>query len=255
MLAGAILLGVFAIGVWEILREREPVYEGRKLSAWVKDGLIGDNRAWRVLMIQPGHHRSEEFVPYAIEALQTGDNRFWKPYTALRRKSPRFVSWLLPEWPEPALVRREAAVWLRDHWCGEPRQAVVVLCKVAKGTADLTLRNTTIGALCNTRAYSDEVLPIMLEELACNHDRYTREQVVLWFRRTTPDPERAIPALMRGLDSHVETRWAEAVRAYGPRAIAPLQELASGNDLSLATRARWLLQDINSKGAPRIERN
>jgi hypothetical protein len=70
-LAGAILLSVFAIAAWEILRERQPVYEGRKLSAWVKDGLMGDNRAWRVLMIQPGHHRSEEFVPYAIEALQT----------------------------------------------------------------------------------------------------------------------------------------------------------------------------------------
>jgi hypothetical protein len=243
------------------LRNREPVYRGKRLSAWVDESLFevrSDYSASQVLGdLHPGDRQASfdaeirEVVPVVIERLQTKDNPLWKPYVLAKQKAPGPIANCLPDWREPRTVRLAAARWLGHLGPGLPEAAVEPLCKVAKQDPDLEVRRTAIVALSNIGLYSAEAVPIMATALLAERDSYTRVRAAEWFRQTTPDPEKIVPLLLKVLsdrDQDVGDACVYALASYGHRAVSArdrLRMLAKSDDRFIAWAAATALKEID----------
>lgn len=91
-----LLFAVLGGLAWQVLRPREPVYQGRPISYWIDhtgeislagNASIGE---WN------GPQLDSNAVPFLVKALQTRDGRLGAAYRNAWLRSPLFVRKLLP---------------------------------------------------------------------------------------------------------------------------------------------------------------
>lgn len=265
------VVAVFGLIAWQLLGKHEPVYQGKNLRAWVQLAVLDHDQqadselkfAFRAADPSGKAEIEKEFVRCAIKALNTRDNLFWKPYTLLRTTAPAFVSKQMPQWREPRKTRRAAVEWLRYRaspgYLGpaapdlnDLAMPILILCKLAKNDTDQAVRQAAIRALGDIGGFSEEVFPIMVSALG-HADPADRRAATRWFGKNTLAPERIVPVLLRGLeDNSMRSDYADALRAYGPRArfvVEPLTALAKTNDRATASVASWALVGIDPEAA------
>jgi hypothetical protein len=76
-----------------------------------------------------------------------------------------------------------------------------------------------------------------------------RETANRWFARNTVAADQVVPLLLRGLeDEAMRSSYADALRAYGPKAsfvVEPLIMLARTNNPATSSVAKWALEGID----------
>jgi hypothetical protein len=203
---GVLLVAAASIFAFQVLRPRDALYGGKTINGWVKEWVLEGGHAESVLL-QIGMTNLalrtqilEQRRLYVVEALKTKDNALWRPYVAMKRQLPGFLSNRLPEWPDPRQVRFTAVhCFSRGEWPRDESDnwglAVPALCVLVASDPDPKLRSMAIEGLSNLGLFSDEALPIMLKALGSS-DYRTRECAARWFGKTTTTPELVVPALL-----------------------------------------------------------
>jgi len=274
---GLLVVGVLGLGTRQLLRAPqapEPTYEGRKLSSLVQSAVLeADHTAKAILdrAVDSDDRRTktrieEELVDCAIKGLKTKDHPLLrKAHIFIYLHSPAILRRRL-SFPlrEPFQVRGAALLWVWSRGLSNPfkpdplnldpyERAVPVLCELAMGDPTLTHRWMAARALTHFKPPSQKFLPVMLTTLASSTDVYTATDVVQWFGRFTPVPEKAVPALISAMElkeNSVKNDCANALGAYGPRAgfaVEQLKTLAKTNHWPTASSAEWALQAIDPK--------
>src|SRR5436190_11108594 len=119
LLAGLLIVAVLALMAYHPA-DHEPLYHGRKLSAWVQSAVVeGDEHAELVLARTSISGDAiakvrieQELIHCVTKALRSKNSLFWKPYTFARTNSPFFIARKIPEWREARKMRAAAALWV-----------------------------------------------------------------------------------------------------------------------------------------------
>ncbi len=266
------LLGLIA---YCVARDDEPVYQGRKLSAWVQRAVLeGDGNAELVLVraIRTGDafarmRVENELIHRVMTGLGTRNSPLWRPYTVVRTNLPAYIAGRIPEWREPKQVRASAARWIshRTMWSVEQvapwnerasktlcERAAPVLYKLVRIDPDKNVRHIALVALGDVGILSKDTLVLMFQVLTYP-DYQDRTVAARWFRRTRCEAERVVPFLLKGLeDPAMKSEYAQALGAYGERArfvVEPLLSLAKTNDRAISSAALWALSGIDLPAA------
>jgi hypothetical protein len=280
----AIAAGI-AIPAWLLLRPREPVYQGKTMSAWVSEEMqqnqtfvvMGTTGALYIaptaglpprMTYMPRNQafldllkdKTPQVLPLLIKALQTPDNRLWKPYQWLQNRLPHVVTRQLPHWPEPRLVRQRGAAIIST--LGPAALAAVpAMCETVLHDPDAMTRSFAFRAIHNVGPAATSAVPTLIVILEKDTNAWNRVMAASVLAAFRPPAREIVPSLMKALsDSDVDVRafvaWAlGSLGADATPAIEPLRRIASGatwptplvrdgqNDRDIAA-AKYALQEI-----------
>ncbi len=277
-----LFFGLACVGAWQLLRPREPLYQGKTLAGWAEQAVL------------EGHHDVITTDPAldacAINLLRTRDNRLWKPYTILRTNAPAALANRIPEWRNPAEVRLCVVRWIQHRALhgAKPRLEIFVpplsealrhdpdpevrrsavsalgsigvfspaVLEALLHDADPGTRELALRALSGMAAFCGEAIPVMVGALTSSTNMPTRLAAAVWLGRTKPEPDKIVPLLLRGLeDPGWKSEYALALRGYGPEArfaVGPLLALARTNDRAVASVALWALEAVDPEAATKV---
>jgi hypothetical protein len=101
-----LLVTIVSIIAWQVLREREPLYQGRTMGSWLNSPDITDNELARQVWEGFGSNA----VPFLRKALEARDGPTKKAYWAVRRNLPNWIKRYLPRFdPLPSAILRGRA--------------------------------------------------------------------------------------------------------------------------------------------------
>jgi hypothetical protein len=268
-LAALFVLASLAMLIWQRIRETPPspsqAITRRQLEALVLDSGAPRNIFGFTIDFGPAE---EPCALFALNALKTRDNPFWKPYAFLQTNAPAFLRKRLPLWREPRKVRLAAALWLANDDPDLTVRAAVVntltnigafsggsfsrLCRDARNDPNPAVRQPALWTLGRLPLFSEDSLRIMLSAL--NYPGPADRRAALrWFGRNKAAPEQVVPLLLHGLeDDAMRSDYATVLRAYGPRArfaVEPLLALAQTNNPATASVAIWALAAVDYDAA------
>ncbi len=147
VVAGVAVLA--AVAVLEMaLGSREPVYDGKSISEWLKQPAIGNGGFFPDFEILTPHfpHLESNALPYLLKTLRKTDGPIHKPYVALFARLPWSVRRHLPQPWDAAGLRANAAFALGELGrSAEP--AVPALITMTKKDEDAGARACAAQAL------------------------------------------------------------------------------------------------------------
>jgi HEAT repeat protein len=220
-IALAVLLVMLAgvIG-WQGLREREPVYQGKRLSRWVKDYAL-------VFRLPPNAAPS---TPNADEAVrQIGTNAIPTLLRMLRAKDSPLKDKLV------ALAQRQHIIKIEytpaEQWNGaapfafgvlgaKAQSAVPALIEIANRNISFDSQSSAIMALGFIGPSAKEAVP-SLPGWATNANAEVREISIIGLGEIGAEPDRVVPALIHALhdpDAEVQGKAAWALGKLRPDA-------------------------------------
>lgn len=268
-IALAILLVVTLVGViaWQALRESEPVYDGKSLSAWLK-GYAPDPESARPTEEQPQWQQADAAVralgtnaiPSLLRMLRARDTP-WKlklvrlaikqrfirisyasavdlnmgasmAFGSLREDSSNAIPALIQIYKENRSEASQNAVVLALRSIG-PAAAGAVPCLLSAATnSDFAIRHNALAALGEIHAQPGLAVPVLAQALH-DPDAMVRGAAAGSLRDFGADAKPAVPALLELLkdkDEYTSSLAAEALKEIDPDAAA--------NALA-AYRSRW----------------
>ena len=218
-IALAMLLIVIAgVSAWEGLREREPVYQGKRLDYWFRQyakrtpQMSEATNAFRQL--------GERAVPWLVKILNAPDSFgswYQRAYDRYANDLPLFLAGRLPEpqHMERRLTALDALALLVPSAHGAMPAIINAL-----NDKDVDLRRSAAHTLGQLGPITSNVIPALVSALT-NGDWYTEQEALLALKGMTPPATNAIPALVNELKHlHPDFRtWAaEGLGNMGPSA-------------------------------------
>lgn len=256
------------LAVTAVVFPREPVYEGRRLSAWLRDLSSGRNGEASTQL--PARQAVKEIgtnaLPFLLKMLKSQDPE-WKSQSvawlqdtcdldlsaslaeAQRQRALRGFQALGRE-AEPAVPELRSLVFGSDNLValhavealrsiGGP-QVLPVLFEALNHT-NPPLRAEAIVALGSARSRARDAVPQLLKELE-SPDNLTRIQAAQALGEIATHPELTIPALTRCLadpETGVKAAAAMALGAFGTQAIGALPTLRNLAESSVSEVQRF----------------
>lgn len=251
---GAVAVVMVFFAVTAVVFPREPVYEGRRLSAWLRD--LDSSRGTGINVELPARqavkHLGTNALPFLLRMLKSQDPE-WKSQSvtwlqdtcdldlsgslaeAQRQRALRGFQ-ALGRVAEPAIPELRALTFGNDslvalhalealRGIGGPR-VLPVLFETLNHT-NPPLRAEAIAALGSARSRARDAVPQLLKELE-SPDNLTRIQAAQALGEIATHPELTIPALTRCLadpETGVKTAAAMALGSFGSSAISALPAL------------------------------
>jgi len=213
---------VVGLSVWQAVRLREPVYQGRGLSYWLdgphreKRGYL-DDRARQAI-----RHMGTNALPVLYKRLRAQDSPLKQRVMQWAQKQA-----VIPFRFRSVEQRRSEAIW------GYEALGPLASAQVPSLSATLTndpsprVRMAAAWALAHIRPEARMAAPALFRA-AQDTDYRVRGPAFLALGRIRPDPELAVPLLVAGLDDPLPTvraNAANALRSYGPQAKAAVPTL------------------------------
>jgi hypothetical protein len=240
------LVAIVGAIIWQVLRERERVYQGKQLSVWLVilyNEMLSGNRDEGIF--QPIRLIGTNALPILIERLPAQDARLkqllmtWAEkqklcpfhfksaeqrrieailgYQALgplaSAQVPSIIDMLKND---PFLNARQAAARVLGYIGPEARLAAPVLFRATKDTND-SVRINALWALGEIRPDPHHTIPVLVAGLD-DADFLARENAALAIGRYGPVAEAAVPALLRTLTTN--NAAGTALKAIDPEAAA-----------------------------------
>jgi len=219
---------------WQVLRLREPVYQGKRLSVWLEhlerldEAATRGNQNERDDAEQAIRHIGTNALPILIERLPAQNTRLKQLMMAWANKHERFPLHFksaeqrrieavcgyealgsLASAQVPRLIdildndlfldARQAAARVLGYIGPEARLAVPALFRATKDTDD-SVRINALWALGEIRPDPQLTIPVLVVGLD-DAEPFVRENAALALRRYGPEARAAVPALLRTLDT------------------------------------------------------
>jgi hypothetical protein len=211
-----VLLALAGVAAWLGLREREPVYQGHRLSFWLEILMTPSHADDRVAQ-EAIRHIGTNALPVLIEKLQAQDT--WLEQLMLTwAKNHKFI----PFHFKSAYERRNEAL------CGYKALGPLASGQVPSLIDMLThdpspdVRYAAASALGCIGPGARLAVPALLHATK-DTDGYVRRCAFWAFGQIRPDPELGVPVLVAGLadsDLHARLGAAYSLGEYGPAAKA-----------------------------------
>ncbi len=231
-MALAFLTVVLAIGLFFSLLPKEPVYEGRPISAWIGQltggvgssaGAVSSHTLPKLLEQKPG----KEIVPYLRQTLHRGTSLKDQAYAKIYFKLPAFLQRKLPM-PNPA---RDAELRYRAglifYYMGpEAKEALRDLVESLKDP-DAEVRRISATVLGSLGADAKSAAP-GLTTASRDPSPDVRRAALKALAGAGSDPVATVPVLAQLLkdpEEGVRTDAAQILRDLGPKAKTAVPEL------------------------------
>ena len=215
-----ILAGVIA---WQVMRLREPVYQGKRLSVWleilIKERMTGD---YNDRGEQPIRHIGTNALPVLIEMLHAQDTRLKQLMVtwAEKQKLIRFHF-------KSAYQRRHEAVFGYEALGPLASAQVPSLIDTLTNDPSPRVRQAAVDALGGIGPEARLAAPALFRATK-DTDGGVRNDACDALGRILPDPQLTIPVLVVGLDDpspFVRDNAALTLERYGPEARAAVPAL------------------------------
>lgn len=232
-IAVAILLAAAGgVAVWQGLREREPVYQGKRLGYWFRAYARQTPQASEAT--NAIRRLGERAVPWLVQRLDAPDpfgSWYLRACDGYARYLPQFLANRLPESRHEE--RRLAALGALAMVAPSAHSATPAIIN-ALNDKEVDLRRSAAATLGQLGPITSNVVPALISALT-NGDWYTEEEALRALGKLGPAATNAIPALVNELKyQHPERRaWsAEYLGNMGPRAktAVPALLLATTDD-------------------------
>ena len=223
-----LIVSLFGFASWQLLRlpEGEPVYGGRKLTAWLgtgQPGLRSDADEWMRFS-----DWMREQTRFLIKALKTKNSALRRPYLWISTNAPTFLGQRMPVWLDPEKVRLAATYWLGQQ-APTSREAVPTLCELAVKDSSHEVRRGAIWALTRIDLGSESVRNALVAAFTTDADPKVRAAAAGSLEMSGAVPSKEIIfAFIHGLgdrDPLVRQVCAAALGKCGSRAKAALETL------------------------------
>ena len=252
-----LLVAIVGVIAWQVLREREPVYQGKPLSVWL-EGYTPDPKDHRPLVEQPQWKHADAAVralgtnaiPSLLRMLRARDTPLKLTLVRLARKQRLFkisqtsagelnmrASEAFGSLGENASNSVPALIQIYEENRSEASQNAVVLALGSIGPAageavrcllgtversDFAIRHNAVGALGEIHAQPRLVVPVLAKALG-DPDTMIRGAAACSLRDFGADGKPAVPALLELLkdtDEYARGLAAEALKEIDPEAAA-----------------------------------
>ncbi len=253
-----LLVGLLSGITWGLLREREPVYQGRSLGSWLEGFSLSPTNRFQPIMEQPQWRASEQAVraigtnsiPTLLRMLRLRDEP-WKlaflrvaakghllrvhytsaaelnyraasSFEALGETASNSVPELLQILQEKRSESSQNAVVFALGGIGPAAASAVPYLLRLTSSTDVALRHNAVGALSRVRSEPQLVVPVMIK-LLHDPDVMIRGAAACVLRDFGADAKSAIPDLTEALkdeELYVSSIAREALFAIDPEAAA-----------------------------------
>jgi len=204
-------LGIVVVAPWIYrLLDREPVYNGRKISDWL--AVIARERVFENEgeAFDALRDAGPEVVPYLIDTLKSKRSRSDAIYNRVLEKLPEGLQHRLPPWRDPGYMRGKAQALLQIISPAGKQAAIPPLLQLFE-SPDFELREIVAEALTTFGTNSKPAVPKLLGYIT-NSDwglRANARQVLVGIG---PEATNAVAALVRlWQDKEMETEVREEV--------------------------------------------
>ena len=250
-IALAVLL-VMLVGViaWQVLREREPVYQGKRLSGWLQGYIhggsyigvqpepeadeavrqIGTNATSALLHMLRAHDSNLKLALWRLIDKQHLERiqilrvlSYWQAavaFHALGASASNAVPILVQTYRDEICSDSQSACAEALGWIGRAASGAIPDLMSAVTNLDDTLRAVAVEALGHIHAEPELVLPVLTRSLRDSSSR-VRSRAVGSLVGFGAEAKAAIPALTLALDDPVaaiRTNAAAALKAINPEA-------------------------------------
>ena len=244
-----VALALIGVIVWQVARQREPVYKGRTLTSWLRDDLDPNLE---------NHHGTYEAL------LQIGTNGI-PTYLRLLRKKDSALKVKVIGWVDRQKLRKNPFI-SAERWNAEgmkgfyllrtnARAAVPDLIEIAKQNISADSQELAISSLGYIGPPAKAAVPFLLQT-ATNANYRLRYAAVWSLGKIHSDPSRVVPALTNALsdtNSVIVFTAAYGLGEFGPEAkpAVPylLQQYATNTDASMQLRVRMAPRAIDPEAA------
>ena len=258
-----VLLVLAGVIGWQVshLPESEPVYQGRRLSSWLKDYRIPYGTGSSGLFaVSDARQDADEVVR------QAGTNALPTLFRMLRAKDSSLKENLMDLVIRQHIVKLDFTLAVDLNWraCeafrvlgAEAQSAVPALIEIANQNISHSSRCCAIRAVGSIGPSANGAVPALLR-WATNPDAGVRCNAIFALGKIGAEPHRVVPVLMNALhDPRPDVRF-NAVRAlvqFGPKARlavpALVEILSNAQDGKQRSRAEYVLKAIAPEAAAR----
>jgi hypothetical protein len=214
-----VLVALISVVDWQLLRsqEREPVYQGKRLSVWLHD--YSDTGEVTNAVRQTGTNA----IPTLLKMLRKKDSSVvcmlrdqWGRHISEIRYLP--VWFRYPDWFTHQAVNSNAETVLGFHILGaDARQAVPTLVRIYEQNISLASRLCASDALFSIGPAAGAAVPSLLRGASDSNEQVrVRAVAALW--QIHPQPSLVVPAFAKSLDdtkSAVREMAATALGDFG----------------------------------------
>jgi len=216
------LVAIAGVIAWQVLRLREPVYQGKSASYWMNASLPPPDGGRKFFEIWKG--LGPNAVPFLIQALNRHDGPVKKAYRIAWPKLPAALKRVLPAPSLSAWIVRTRAANALGCFGTASLPAVPVLVYRAKADEDVHVRFSATSALNQIGAEPEMVAPLLAQFINDTNFLWrVRQGVVGALGAMGTAAWQAVPALVLSLsDSNFNVRLAatNALMAIDPEAAA-----------------------------------
>lgn len=207
-IALAVLFGVIVAGIsWQLLREREPVYQGKSLSEWLEGCNVQQSTIplverpqWRQAD-RAIRHFGTNGIPTLLHVLRATDAPWKLTLLKLAAKQGLFISYTPA--PERNICGAMAFASLRET----ARNAVPALVQIYKENRSKESLNAVVIALSNIGPAAEKAVPCLLDA-ATNSDFSIRFNALTALGEIHAQSELVVPVLVAALRNRDESRVA-----------------------------------------------
>ena len=246
-----VLVAVAGVIAWQVTRpqEREPVYQGKRLSFWLYEAYAGNGRNGEGAeegMRQAGTNA----IPTLLRMLRAKDSGLRVKVTELARRQHIIeIDFARAEgWNDAALTG--------FHLLGSKAQsAVPALIEIANQNISPPSRNDAICALGMVGPSAKDAIPSLLQ-WTTNADWKGRMYAIRSLYEIGAEPDRVLPVLMSALhdpNQIVQSQAVWALEEYGPKAKIAVPALVefinSSNGFPIRSEVVRVLEKIDPEAA------
>jgi HEAT repeat protein len=164
LLFAALLVLVAGASAWVLIpaQPREPAYEGKTVSFWLKHPVkvleSNNNFSWYF-----PQKMDSNAVPFLVRALETQDGPFSRTYVKLRNKAP---DWLRNQLPVPARdLRMGAAIVLYEIGTNAKPAIPALIRRLEADDEDFDVREYSADALSRIGKHDTVLTKVLIEDL------------------------------------------------------------------------------------------
>jgi hypothetical protein len=226
-----VLVALVSVMVWQGLREREPVYQGKSLRVWLREYPLGENTGTSKMAEDAVRHIGTNAIPTLLEMLVAKDSKLkdlWDRHIPKLQFLPSWVRY--PHWHnyDARTVNIEAHLGFKILGA-DAKQAVPALMKLYERNISPSSQRAAGRSLTAIGPAARIAIPVFVQGAASSNESVRRNAVEALFE-IHAEPRLVVPAFVKCLsDTNFSVRMLAVMglAGFGTNAQAAVPALVS----------------------------